>query len=127
MPRTTVSPSYRTSLKWGDAATNTSIPISRTTRRPNVKRYILLYLAPSDGALVYQARGCGLIHLGGRDVVPTKATAAHPANCGKLAADVWGRQAVPCWVSCVCEGQIENCFSLPDGVARLFRHQTRSM
>ena len=64
MPRTTVSPSYRTSLKWGDAATNTSIPISRTTRRPNVKRYILLYLAPSDGALVYQARELRLDPLG---------------------------------------------------------------
>jgi hypothetical protein len=49
MPRTTVSPSYLTSLKWGDAATNSSIPTSRTTRRPNVKRYIFLFLGHAEG------------------------------------------------------------------------------
>ena len=49
MPRTTVSPSYLTSLKSGDAATNSSIPTSRTTRRPNVKRYIFLFLGHAEG------------------------------------------------------------------------------
>src|SRR4030095_11103791 len=58
MPRTTVSPSYLTSWKCGDAATNTSIPISRTIRRPNVKRYIFLFLGHTEGCRIIH--GCRL-------------------------------------------------------------------
>jgi hypothetical protein len=56
--------------------------------------YLISDLAVAGWRLLYEARELSLIPFGGQ-VVATRSLPAHPSSCGKLAADVWGRRAVP--------------------------------
>jgi hypothetical protein len=67
---------------------------------------------------LYQARELRLDPFGRPRCRSHEATAAHPSSRGKLAADVWAVGQCPWWVGCVGRAN-RDCFSLPDGVARV--------